>query len=500
MGLKKLSLLYAFIVLSTSLSGCARTFQKQTKKQKPNIIFILLDDLGKEWISCYGADSIQTPIIDGLAKQGMKFTNAYSMPQCTPSRVTLLTGQYPYNNGWVNHYDVPRLGHGGRYDPVLNPSFAKRMKKAGYATCIAGKWQLNDFRLEPEILVETGFDEYCMWTGGENGSESRDASQLRYWDPYIHTKTGSKTYKGQFGEDIFSDFIIDFMKRNKDNPMMVYYPMCLPHGPLTTTPLEPNAPREEQHSAMVRYADVILNKLVTALEDLKIRDNTIIVWTTDNGSGRPFTGYIDEKPVKGGKMYVTENGINAPFVVNCPGLVPEGVVTDALVDFTDILPTFCELAGVEPDANFKYDGKSFAPLILGQAKDTERDHIVALGGHFAMLENDRIISAHDYRNRVVRDKDFKVFVDTTGTIYELVDLKNDFYEQHNLIDSDEEVHQNALKKFKKILQQMPKEDGDPIYRQIEGLFYNHPAEKLNKVAEQGKSAKAKSPIPQGLEK
>nr|WP_299381105.1 sulfatase-like hydrolase/transferase [Allomuricauda sp.] len=499
MALNRSNFLRLLIILSLGLSSCTSTSQKKDKAEKPNIIFILLDDLGKEWISCYGADSIQTPVIDGLAKNGMRFTNAYSMPQCTPSRVTLLTGQYPYNNGWVNHYDVPRLGHGGRYDPELNPSFAKRMKEAGYATCIAGKWQLNDFRLEPEILVETGFDEYCMWTGGENGGPSKDASQLRYWDPYIHTKEGSKTYKGQFGEDIFSDFIIDFMKRNKDNPMMVYYPMCLPHGPLTTTPLEPNAPREEQHSAMVRYADVILGKLVKALEDLKIRDNTIIVWTTDNGSGKPFTGYIDQKPVKGGKMYVTENGINAPFVVNGPGLVPEGVVTDALVDFTDILPTFCELADVAPNKNFKYDGKSFAPLILGKKEDSERDHIVALGGHFAMLENDRVVSAHDYRNRVLRDKNYKVFVDTTGTIYELVDLKNDFYEQHNLLHSKEAVHVNALQKFEKILTQMPKEDGDPIYRQIGGSFYDHPAEALNKVARQGKGARPKCPIPEGWE-
>lgn len=494
-----LSLIFIVVLGLSVLINISCSQPKTKEQQKPNIIFFLLDDLGKEWISCFGADSINTPVIDDLAKNGMLFTNMYSMPQCTPSRVTLLTGQYPYNNGWVNHYDVPRLGHGGRYDPVLNPSFGKMIKKAGYSTCIAGKWQLNDFRLEPEILVESGFDEYCMWTGGENGGPSTKASQLRYWDPYIHTKEGSKTYKGQFGEDVFSDFIIDFMKRNKENPMMIYYPMCLPHGPLTTTPLEPDAPREKQHTAMVRYADVILDKIVKALEDLEIRDNTIIMWTTDNGSGRPFTGYIDGKPVKGGKMYLTENGINAPFVVNCPGLVPDGVVTDALVDFSDFLPTFCELTGVTPDNNFTYDGKSFAPLILGEEQDSKRDFIVALGGHFAMLENDRVVSAHDFRDRAIRDKNYKAFVDTTGNIYELIDLKNDFYEQHNLINCNKPEIMQALLKFEKIVKVMPKKDADPIYTQIGGSFYDHPAEQLNKVARGGKKAPSKCPVPEGWE-
>ncbi len=117
----------ALVLSSIVFAGCFET--KSKRPEKPNIIFFLLDDLGKEWISCFGADSIQTPVIDDLAKNGMKLTNMYSMPQCTPSRITLLTGQYPYRNGWVNHYDVPRLGHGGRYDPVLNPSFAKMVKE-----------------------------------------------------------------------------------------------------------------------------------------------------------------------------------------------------------------------------------------------------------------------------------------------------------------------------------------------------------------------------------
>ena len=111
---------------------------------KPNILFIMVDDLGKDWISCYGADEINTPNIDRLAKGGIKFHNAWSMPQCTPTRATLLTGQYPWRTGWVNHWDVPRWGV-GYFDWANYTTFANVMKSADYSTAIAGKWQINDF-------------------------------------------------------------------------------------------------------------------------------------------------------------------------------------------------------------------------------------------------------------------------------------------------------------------------------------------------------------------
>ena len=117
-------------------------------KEKPNILFILLDDLGKEWVSCYGAEDIQTPTFDKLAAEGIKFNNYYSMPQCTPTRVALMTGQYPFRNGWVNHWDVPRWG-GGHFSWLKNPSIARVMQSAAYKTAVAGKWQINDFRVQP---------------------------------------------------------------------------------------------------------------------------------------------------------------------------------------------------------------------------------------------------------------------------------------------------------------------------------------------------------------
>ena len=204
-----------------------------------NLVFIMLDDLGKEWISCYGAEDIETPHIDTLAKSGMKFNNFYCMPQCTPTRVTLLTGQYPYRHGWVNHWDVPRWGGGCSFDPKRNPSFPVMIRKAGYATAVAGKWQIDDFRVEPNAMKDAGFDNYCMWTGFESGNRP---SRERYQDAFVY-EAGKKsgTRKDKFGPDVFTDYLVDFIDENKARPMMIYYPMALPHTPLVPTPDAPNA-------------------------------------------------------------------------------------------------------------------------------------------------------------------------------------------------------------------------------------------------------------------
>ena len=198
----------------------------------------MADDLGKEWVSCYGAEDIETPHIDALAERGMLLHNFYCMPQCTPTRASLLTGQYPYRHGWVNHWDVPRWGGGCSFDPKLNPSFPAAIRDAGYATAAAGKWQVDDFRVEPNAMVEAGFESYCMWTGfeGENPPSAK-----RYRDPYVYEDGEAKTRTGEFGPDVFTDYLVNFIGEHKDQPMFLYYPMVLPHTPLVATPDDPDA-------------------------------------------------------------------------------------------------------------------------------------------------------------------------------------------------------------------------------------------------------------------
>ena len=427
----------------------------------PNLVLIMVDDLGPEWISSYGGEGIETPNIDKLAEGGMVFLNAYSMPQCTPTRVTLLTGQYPYRHGWTNHWDVPRWGAGCHFDPQRNQSVARILRKAGYATAIAGKWQINDFRVQPEVLREHGFDEWAVWTGGEGGNPPSDE---RYWDPYIFTsKTGSRTYKGEFGPDIFTSFLTDFTARHKEGPIFLYYPMVLTHGPLVATPHEPFAEtRMERHKAMVRYTDYLVGQVVRALDDAGIRDNSLVIFTTDNGTARGIEGRLGGRAVKGGKGRLTENGPRQPFIANGPGLVPAGVTSDALTDFSDLLPTFCDLAEVPVPAEHEVDGRSIAPVLLGRQPDGPREWILAMGFGPARLDRQGVRGVLDYAPRVIRDKRYKIHVHDRS-VTEFYDLDQDPHEAVNLVGSKAAEHRRALARLGQVADSLPAIDARPRY-------------------------------------
>ena len=435
-------------------SGIARA---ANAPRKPNILVILVDDLGKDWISCYGAEEVETPNIDALAKGGIRFENAYSMAQCTPSRVTFLTGQYPYRTGWVNHWDVPRWGV-GYFDWDRYTTVAEVLKGAGYATAAAGKWQINDFRIAPDAMRKHGFDDWCMWTGFETGNPP---SAERYWDPYINTPAGSRTYEGAFGPDVYADALIQFMKAHREEPMFLYFAMALTHGPLVATPAEPDAKgARDKHKAMVRYMDLLVGRLVNALDELGLREDTIVIFTTDNGSA--IGGTRTGRKYDSGKAKKWERGVCMPFIANCPGRVPSGQVSDALTDFTDLLPTFADLAGAEisPDV---VDGVSIAPVILGQAADSERQWILAMGHGPAKLDAEGVRGEVDFAERVIRDKRYKVWVDTNRKVNKLYDLQADPHEEENLIRSEEPAHRAALAKFERVVAAMPERDARPRY-------------------------------------
>ncbi len=459
------------VVLSTTLlmDGCTWESSGLKDTTKPNIILILADDLGKEWLSCYGAEDIITPNIDALSVGGILFNHAYSMPQCTPSRVTLLTGQYPFRHGWVNHWDVPRWGGGVHFDENLNPSLGRAMKQAGYVTAAAGKWQIDDFRVEEDAMKRNGFDNWCMWTGFEQGVE---ASANRYHDPYIFTPDGSRTREGDFGPDLFRDFIVDFIHTHKDSSMFIYYPMVLTHTPFVNPPGDSAIENLDKHRAMVRYADRITGDIVRALDECGLREKTLIIWTADNGTARQITGRYRGMEIQGGKSSTQEPGICMPFIVNWPGRIQTGRKSDALVDFSDLFPTCLDLAGVEVGDRWSVgkehhviDGRSFKDVLLNDTIGSVRSWILGMGGgNNARLTHAGVENQFLFRDRVVRNERYKLYIGANREPEGFYDLLKDPLEVRNLLDSlhSTEMEEN-FKKLLQIISTFPERDNDPRY-------------------------------------
>jgi arylsulfatase A-like enzyme len=213
---------------------------------------------------------------------------------------------------------------------------------------------------------------------------------------------------------------------------------------------------------MVRYTDHLVGRLVKALDDLGIRDRTIILFTTDNGSGRGITGHRHGRKVRGAKGRISEPGLCQPFLVNGPGLVPRGVVTEALTDFTDLLPTFAELAGARLPEGYVCDGKSIAKVILGQDKDGPRDWIMGMGHGPAVLDEQGVRPKLPYAERAVRDKRYKLWVQP-GKPNRLYDLVKDPAETKDLYDSTDPAAAAARKKLEAVVASFPEKDARPRY-------------------------------------
>ena len=335
-------------------------------EDRPNIILIMVDDMGRDWVSCYGAEHA-TPHIDRLAQQGVRYETAWCMPICTPTRVTLLTGQYPFRHGWIQHYDVPRWGGDGlRWTEFT--TFARVLRDAGYATAIGGKWQINHLGQQPTALQQHGFDEHCVWMGVE---AERPDTKKRYWEGRIMTNGQRETVT--YGPDTINRFLIEFIQKKRDRPFLVYYPMLLTHGPHTRTPLNQDDPPEGKpalYAGNVTYMDRLVGQLVAAVDEAGLADNTLILFTGDNGSAS--AGVLRGEPYVKGKGRVADHGAHVPFVVRAPFLTAGGRVSRDLVDFTDVFPTLVELAGATLPEGVELDGQSLLPSLRGSEDPFEK--------------------------------------------------------------------------------------------------------------------------------
>lgn len=337
--------------------------------EKPNILLIMADDLGIEGIGCYGGESYATPNLDRLAEEGIRFTHAYSQPLCTPTRVQIMTGKYNHRN-WT-------------YFGILDPTektFGHLMQEAGYRTGIAGKWQLQSYdppdfpnaakrRGKGMKVKDAGFDEWLLyhaWHTEDKGS--------RYGNPSFD-RNGElfSDVEGEYGPDFSTDFLLDFMSRESDEPFFAYFAMALPHWPVVPTPdseawKDPARRLEESTEYfpdMVEYMDKVVGRLVDGLTEMGLREDTLVIFYSDNGTDTKVTSKFRGESIRGGKATPAQTGIRVPMIASWPGTIQPGETSDSLIDASDFYPTFAELAGTEIPRERFCDGISFVGALLG---------------------------------------------------------------------------------------------------------------------------------------
>lgn len=343
-----LGLLGSFVIWHSSFAA-----------QRPNVILIMVDDFGYECVTANGGESYQTPNLDKLAASGLRFENCHVQPLCTPTRVQLMTGRYNVRN-YINFGTLLRT----------ETTFGHLMKNAGYATGICGKWQLGGELDSPQHF---GFDEACLW--------QQTRRPPRYANPGLEYNGVEKDFThGEYGPTLVNDFALSFIAKNQEKPFFLYYPMILTHNPFQPTPDSPdwdptisseNKQQSPKHFAdMTAYMDKMVGHVVTKLDELHLRDNTLLIVLGDNGTNTGITSKFKGADYKGGKGSTTANGTHVPLIVSWPAMMKKGRVSTDLISSTDFLPTICAAAGMKVPENV--DGVSFLPQLKGEA-GTPRD-------------------------------------------------------------------------------------------------------------------------------
>lgn len=341
------------------LGGLGAAVLRSAEARKPNILFVLADDLGINGLGCYGADRYKTPNIDALANGGIRFTHGYTPPLCGPSRAVIMTGRYAFRTGATNQDAT------GQMSPTGETFIPKMLQPANYVSTCIGKWgQL------PAGPAAFGFDEHLHFRGSGV-----------YWN----TQRNGKTYTlngrttslldNDYLPDVMHNGLVDFMTRNRNRPFFAYYSLSHVHAEILRTPDSPEGSKN-LYADNISYMDKLVGRLVDELERLKLRENTMLVFFGDNGTGG---GYADVSTVRGRRLSgekgsMLEGGANVPLIVNWPGRTPAGRVSSELIDSSDFLPTFAELAGARAPQNTIIDGRNALPQFTGQ-KSRGRDWI-----------------------------------------------------------------------------------------------------------------------------
>jgi arylsulfatase A-like enzyme len=420
------------------------TAQQINNGDRPNIIFIMADDLGYGDLGAYGQQLIQTPNIDALANEGMMFSQAYAGgPVCTSSRSVLMTGLH--NGHTVARDNVPH------YPTYLNEgdvTLAQVLKEAGYRTGGVGKWSLGDAQTEGRA-TNMGFD---TWTGYLNQDHAHYyyPSYLDHDDRKI-LLPDNPILRNNYSHDVLTNATLNFIRENSKNPFFFYLAYTLPHFsaleedehgvtvPSTYPYTDKDWPEAaKKYAAMIYRLDKDVGKIVKLIDELGIRENTLIIFTSDNGGhSNTWKGFKTNGQLKGYKRDMYEGGIRVPFIASWPGVIPAGQQSDALIGFQDMLPTFAGLANAPIPENI--DGISVVDALKGKV----------------LTENNRVLywdfgHTRQRYDQAVRIGNWKGIRRGKGQAIEIYDLARDISEQHNLATD----HPELVKKIERLMETM----------------------------------------------
>ena len=418
-------------LLLVGLAACSGDPLRAETEEPPNIVLFLIDDLGWMDLHCQGNERLETPHIDRLAEQGMRFTSAYSAaPVCSPTRAAILTGLSPARLHITTH--IPdrfdrkerslRPAETLNWLPLERVTLAERLKGAGYRNAFLGKWHLSGGRKElPEFYPEhQGFD---LNVGG-----CSYGGPPTYFDPY-RIPTIKDRRRGEYLPDRLADEAITFIRANRDRRFFVNLWHYTVHWPMEAKKkhLDKYADRkgpglkDTRYGAMIEGLDDAVGRILGEIDALGLAERTLVIFTSDNGG---YSGVADNRPLRAGKGYLYEGGIRVPMIVRWPGAVPPGSRCDVPVISMDLFPTLLAAAGLSPDASAPMDGKDLTPLLSGSG-EFEREALFFHFPNYAWHRDNRLGGA-------VRQGDYKLIERYDDGSVELYNLAKDLGEKRNL--------------------------------------------------------------------
>jgi arylsulfatase A-like enzyme len=430
---------------TVAMSMPLRLKASQSNDDRPNIIFIMADDMGYGDLGCYGQKKIHTPNIDKIAAEGMRFTDCYSGSTiCAPSRSVLMTGQHTGHTrvrgnmctvggtiGYKGNRQVRRM-----FLTNEDITIGQVLQKAGYRTCLVGKWHLGAY--DPNAgPLDRGFDEFYGWTINAGQTGGYYPSQ-RYRNRQLYdVEENQNGQQGQYSPDMCTNEAIEFLKSNKNRRFFLYLASDSPHSPFQVPDLGPYKDMDwpepmKIYAGMIHRLDQNIGRLMQTLREFQLDDKTIVFFCSDNGPRSEPTQqqtqvaeFFDSNgPFRGYKRDLYEGGIRVPMVVRCPGKVPVGTTSNFPWYFADVLPTAAELALIEAPKNI--DGKSIVPVLLGKQQN--------LGDRFLYWEY-----FESGFQQAVRWKQWKAIRLKRGEPLVLFDLSKDLAEEHDIASEHPDI-------------------------------------------------------------